>query len=468
MPLASAFCEPLTHESKAELREALRAYRVAQLYDYLGEVQSPPVVERLGRKLDGLNKLTTELNTLLHGAPQKFWEIVDHWAITFLLNQLTDDARGLPPVDRALDLLSASFLIGRLEGAPLTYDSSYITAADEQGRVYGVVQNALLRFRGKDFSGQRLRWDCSGRQVKVRPCAGDQDAFVVNLPLQTDAPLELVPLTHARCWDLPVVEGVSLGTDEDEPPDADAHAAPHLDWQPLPLAESLERAHHILEHNWPEVIEWAKVLVPAFVDMGGVADKSVHRSATFGPGSPIFLTKVSDPFWHAEDIVHELQHERFKLLIDTSCFEGWEDGCQRFVSPYRTDPRPLRGLHLGIHAFLAVNKLRLRAWRHGPPADVEIYGALRTHRMNLFAFRTLAEHEQFSPEGKAFFAELARELCEQHEAIEPLATPEMGRRVDALMGAHGRAVRERAAEVLNDAPMYSSWNETARHAATLV
>jgi hypothetical protein len=192
----------------------------------------------------------------------------------------------------------------------------------------------------------------------------------------------------------------------------------------------------------------------------------VHRSASYGPASPIFVTRVDDPFKHAGDIVHELQHQRMHLIMDTSAFGKWNDPTQNTASPYRSDPRPIRGLHLGIHAFLAVNRLRLRQHARAESPDEHYRYLLNAHRINLFTFRTLLEFEDIRPHGRPMFAEYARELIAQHELIEPMASREMSETFDTHMRAHIQAVAGRASEkILNTGPEFMDWAEIAKIAA---
>jgi len=261
--------------------------------------------------------------------------------------------------------------------------------------------------------------------------------------------------------DAPVVPLAALGLPKDwaPPPAADDRA-----W--LPLAESLARARATLEVLWPEVLAWARIMVPAYVDQGAPPDRNTHYSSSTGCGSPVFLGRATDAFRHAEDLVHELQHSRFYLLVPAAAFGSLSREDARYVSPYRTDPRPLRGLLLGVHAFLAVNELRLRALRSGRVGAVDRRTLLKTHRMNLFTFATLARHEAVAPEGAPLFAALGAALAGQHDEIEAAADDETKQRFDHGLVEHVARVRRASSALLeNVSASYRDWAEIVALAA---
>jgi hypothetical protein len=114
--------------------------------------------------------------------------------------------------------------------------------------------------------------------------------------------------------------------------------------KPLPLTDSLGKAHGAIAAVWPDVIPWARALVPAVADMGPREAGSARLSGSFGPGEPIYLTQVTNPLFHAEDLIHEVQHLRFALAVRAEeWFARWHEEEQTFISPYRPDLRPIAG-----------------------------------------------------------------------------------------------------------------------------
>src|SRR5438034_6120302 len=73
---------------------------------------------------------------------------------------------------------------------------------------------------------------------------------------------------------------------EDMPPPISAAAD-----KPLALADSLGQAHDALAALWPDVIPWARALVPAVADMGRRDSGAARLSGSFAPGEPIYLTQ---------------------------------------------------------------------------------------------------------------------------------------------------------------------------------
>lgn len=468
----SAYFAPLSSEAHVLLRERLQAYRDVQLDRLLGAAQDALAAGKLGAESPRIVQFLTEVSALSGSGSPTFGKIVNHWGVTFLLRcLLDDDARRPGSQERLISSLSSLLLFERLL-ATNTSDqaTTYTTTTDGQSQIYSVRHDATLRLRDQRYADRRLTWEFSTGQVVVQ--AEDQkqlQSLTLSLPLGGNALVELEPFPRAEGWNIPVIEdSVALGIEEfGSMSHSEARQADEDAWQPLSLPQSLERAYGILEDLWPEVVEWTKIFVPAFADMGETPSASIIRSGTHGPGFPIFMTKVADPFLHAEGIVHELQHQRLQIFFGPKSFGQWNDLRREYVSPYRSDPRPLRGLHLGLHAFVAMNELRLRALHKGLLPAHRVYEMLKLHRMNLFAFRTLLEHETFSSEAKTLFAELARELSKQHRVLESMASPGMAKQVDQRIDEHVSSVRAVSEGLRNESASYRSWDEIATLADSL-
>lgn len=352
---------------------------------------------------------------------------------------------------------------GSLDGEEREVQALFIRlltcADDEPERFRKLVDHWALTFLlGRLVEGVR-----EGRSLS--PLLKSLSALLATRSLEGGLPPELVSSARLPGWGVPLLEDMeSLGLEACHPQKDDPRYLDLVGSGPLALAESLAASRGLLHGLWPEILGWAGLLVPAFADMGGPPSLVVHRSASYGPGTPIFLTKVGDPFKHAEDIVHELQHERFFLLADRSSIGSWSDLRQRFISPYRSDPRPLRGLQVGLHAFLAVNELRLRALERLAAEDL-LWLLIKTHRLNLFAFRTLHEHEELGPPALALFAQMACQLARQHGRIDALAPAGMRQRAEEQLRRHRASVAS-APGIVNAADLYQDWDETAAIAAS--
>lgn len=236
-----------------------------------------------------------------------------------------------------------------------------------------------------------------------------------------------------------------------------------------PFAVSVAAAFATIERLWPELSSWVVALTPAVASLGVPATPDLTRSQSYGPGCPIFLSQVRDPFRHAEDLLHEVQHHRFQLWALDHPLPGLLDEGRRFVSPYRADIRPLSGLHLGLHAFVTVNELRLRAMAAGDAGVVRRRALLRMHYSNLFAFATITEHEVCGDEGRRYLAAVAERLADHDRRIGPLVRPEERRDLDAAFDDH--CARLVAAspdrEPLNVDRRYRRWEDAAAQADEL-
>jgi len=202
----------------------------------------------------------------------------------------------------------------------------------------------------------------------------------------------------------------------------------------LTFRRSIDEAHALLETAWPEAVQWVRLLVPAFADLGRPPSADLTRSESYGPGCPIFLTRAPSGWNHAEDIVHEVQHHRFHLWILDRPFRSLSEETPRFVSPWRADVRPLYGLHLGLHAFVTVNQLRVRLQGRLTTRLRDEF--VQTHVSNLFAFRSILEHDDPTDEGRRYLVTVARALLEHDRLFQAFATPEVTARIDAAFAGH--------------------------------
>jgi len=441
------------------VQERLTLHRAGLLDSLLAKLQDPLAGERIGGRTRDLQGFISEILNLSAETHTQIVELVNHWAISFLLARLlADEACNNEFIDYLTSNLVALLLGRRLEGSCSSDRDVHFATTSSCYDLYGDVRIQLPSWIP---ARERIIWEFSDTIVMLRVDREEEPFLRLRLPIEVDGPIALRQLPKVKCWNIPVIDDIStLGFAEFQPAEGDPRYEDVGDYHPLRLEDSLKDACRILTDLWPGIVGWGEVLLPAFVDMGGPPSRSVHRSACYGPGTPIFLTKVSNPFEHAEDILHELQHQRLFLLFDTDAFGKWNDTRQRFASPYRPDPRPLRGVHMGLHAFLAVNRLRLLAANREKPSIEQCYQMLKTHHMNLFAFRTLLEHEDISPCGRRPFAEYAQELTLQHEAIESLATVGMSETIDRRLEKHVASVGASNMPIENPSTQYRNWSET--------
>ena len=196
--------------------------------------------------------------------------------------------------------------------------------------------------------------------------------------------------------------------------------------------------------------------------MGPRAALAPRLSGSFGPGQPIYLSRVTKPLLHAEDLIHEVQHLRFSLTVSAEEWFGrWNDRQNVFISPYRSDLRPVAGIHLGLHAFFAVTEFGLRTLNKPSLGQVSLRWLYETHLRNLFAFHTIASHEILSSDGKAYYRELGRGLGSQHRRIEALIGPAQQEQILSSLEWPIRPEGLAAENALLDLPRVARTNEIA-------
>lgn len=465
----------LSVDDRVMLRQVLRAQRAQFLSEALEKFQAPDLTESLGEQALPISSFLTELLTLSKTDPDLFWRILDHWSTQFLLSALIPGfSQNRTPADddRFVSNLTAILLFQRLRSyKPINSKGKYAVRTDERGRVYGLFHGVSLEFQDKRFYGANVEFECSPGSVTARLNGKTEPEFTLPLPLPENAFIKFSPLALSEAGDFPVIdEPMIFGKytkrviENPETP-ADAKAEQNV----IPLESSLTQAQAVIERLWPEALEWAHTLIPAFVDLG-TPQVNFRLSLTYEPGSPIFMSKVNNYLFHAEDIVHETQHHRLYLFATPEHFKSWMDLRQNYISPYRTDPRHLRGVLLGVHAFLTVNELRKRRLMDGERGSVPLGTAMaETHLENLYAFRTLLEHETFDDSGRQLFKDMAQTIAEHHSVIQPYLTPEKKRAFEKTIGEHNASVQEEASQmglqIKNAAPCYLNWDETAQLAA---
>lgn len=458
MTAQSLFFPPLSSEDGADLRRQVAGHRFAA-FDYLvAGVSRPEQAERLDGFRPLLRRFVQDLSALAAERSPAFPRMVDHWAPVFLLGRVNDAAvRDRAQLERLVENLLSLLVASHLQSPrPPASAPTFALQTDENGRIYDLLGNAWLAFDGEGFAGRRVEFEFSAADLTVRT-EEDVLACPFGVPANGASVPRRLPFARSEPWGLPLVhDACALGADsrrrrrEDEPAST-----------PIPpLLDGLADAHAVLARLWPEVLDWVRALVPAFVDLGEPPHAATQRSESYGPGSPIFVSSAATALQLAESVVHELQHERLLLIADGRMFPRWANGAG-FVSPWRQDIRPLKGLYLAVHAFLAVNELRLRALEGSAPSRDQALQLLQTHCMNLFASRTFWEHDDPSPAGRRILAQWARALADQHRALQAFVTPEMYRMVERFFQEHVEAVAA-VGQPLNVASHYRDWEETAR------
>lgn len=128
----------------------------------------------------------------------------------------------------------------------------------------------------------------------------------------------------------------------------------------------------------------------------------------------VCLSHAEDPLLQAETLIHEFCHQKMNqlLAVDPLLLPG-QSG-QVFYSPWRDDPRRLRGLLLGAHAFLNVARYLSRSLQRDSFSEdqaVEVMvNVSRRLNQSETALKSLSIYGSFTEFGRRFLLGLWREL----------------------------------------------------------
>lgn len=439
MGLDLLFAGPLSSKEQTMILEQLRLRRFQQLKSLLSWARNANQheVQRPGSLI--LAGYVAALNNLKN-SPDRTLGVIDQWGITFFISRYLHHG-----VEEKLvfDRLNSNLLFESCaDGSSPLNGIEFTTRTDSQGCIPVLHKHGLIRLRRWCGGNEELIWRCSSSNVSVFKVGQEFQKCHVRLPLQEEGceEVEFIPYNQAEQWGLSVIgngKEALLLKDFQATGHSSAESVMNDGPPPLTLCESLNQAHKILLRIWPEVITWAKLLVPAFVDIGTPYNPFTRKSGSFGPGIPVYLSRVSESYLHAEDIVHEVQHQRFDLLVPSQEYFGrWSDDRPLFASPYRSDARPITGLHRGLHAFLAVNEFRLRYQAIHRLSPDQFFEMLKTHRQNLFVLRTILSSDRLSEGGRQYYAKIEEELARHEAFIAPRVTFGVSQAMDACLSEH--------------------------------
>jgi HEXXH motif-containing protein len=170
---------------------------------------------------------------------------------------------------------------------------------------------------------------------------------------------------------------------------------------------SLRDALSIIERHMPPLREEMELVLQSIVPVG--ADDEKHLSASYRETlGTIYLTLHPSVMTLTEALIHEHSHNKLNTVFALDAIvENAPD--ERYASPVRSDPRPLHGVLLAVHAFLPVAELYRRMLAAGDSrADPHRYQHIV--RGNRDGMSILLEHARPTAVGAALLEEM-RELC---------------------------------------------------------
>ncbi|HWS36778.1 MAG TPA: HEXXH motif domain-containing protein [Actinoplanes sp.] len=131
----------------------------------------------------------------------------------------------------------------------------------------------------------------------------------------------------------------------------------------------------------------------------------------------VAVTQPHDATNFAATLVHETQHSIFNGLLDL--FDLYDpDDPSLYYSPWRADPRPLRGIFHGCYAFIGVTDFWARACAGGIGGPRARYELVRTCLQLRRALDTLGDSKALTSDGRHLVARMAQQL-DQAERPSP-------------------------------------------------
>jgi len=205
----------------------------------------------------------------------------------------------------------------------------------------------------------------------------------------------------------------------------------------------LARALGFVERFHPAAAQLSERLrVVAFKPEG--ASLVGNTSSSELPGAVAFCA-TDDPWMLSESLVHELHHQQlFALEMQGPLFADREQSLGRdfrHYSPWRTDPRPIKGVLHGVHVYVEVARHWLAVLASEAAEDEP--GRWRAHeRLPWLSLRlpwaraTIREYARFAPLGAAVWEETERRLERAVEAIRAAGIDARGSETERRFHAH--------------------------------
>lgn len=192
------------------------------------------------------------------------------------------------------------------------------------------------------------------------------------------------------------------------------------------IARALRHIQAVDAHTFRLLAEESRVIAPK-------PPTGEYANTTFStlPGAMV-LSLVPHPLEMADRIVHELHHDRlfcieeFHALLEDGVEDAPEGG--RFYSPWRQDPRPLRGILHGLYVFIAVGRFWLRVLTARTTSESDRTMAAerlrRTAGQLATAVQVLEENARFTPFGNGIFDQLRADVDTLSGDIDAAGVPE--------------------------------------------
>lgn len=214
-----------------------------------------------------------------------------------------------------------------------------------------------------------------------------------------------------RLFALPLVHGWPIlnPLPEANDPVLAVAPAPAMSLSGLELS-ALAEGHELLQAVWPLAYAATRRFLHSAILQPVPEDYTTSITLDFLQGT--FIASCRDAVQVADALVHEGSHARLALLLRADPLLAY-DGEARFASPWRGDPRPLKGVLNGVHAFLNVALFYRRLADRRPDLADDAGALYETQRAKVrTAWATCTEHARPTALGRIFMEELDREVAE--------------------------------------------------------
>lgn len=189
--------------------------------------------------------------------------------------------------------------------------------------------------------------------------------------------------------------------------------------------EHFEYSFELLKEVWPdlwkEATRYVKLIVPYKSSWSSTFTDSVFMGAVFMSQT---LKPFADRMYTAEHFLHEASHLRLTIIMgsDRLFTEKAEQGL--YTSPFRRDPRPLRGIFHGAFVFARIAEFCARGYR----VSKEIAYLQRLEKVLIQldgALQVLNEHATFTDRGQRLMGEMSEIVLRYREEYRFSTAPQV-------------------------------------------
>jgi HEXXH motif-containing protein len=197
------------------------------------------------------------------------------------------------------------------------------------------------------------------------------------------------------------------------------------------LSTAMENIARFDPELYAEMNDFLRIIVP----LKNSANKGSVSSSYQNLRGAFCLSHSEDVLLQEETLIHEFCHQKMNLVAELDPMLEPGQGAQVFFSPLRPDARRLRGLLLGAHAFINVNRYLLTVRSREELSAKEDDAVLRNVARRMFhieeMLRAVCGYTDLTEFGKDGTLLMWRELMRQYHVADnfPKGVMEEGRKV---------------------------------------